>query len=172
MEGRIALPHNLQGIHDFSPLVALLIDLPLLADFHLQPLREGVHHGSSHAVEAAGDLVAPVSEFSAGVKNGEHHLHRRDSRLFLDPHRDAPPVVPDGDGSVVVDLHIYGVTEARECFIHRIVHDLIHQVVQTSGGGAADVHSRPLSNRLQALQNLNLICSVFSTHGISSCLMF
>ena len=172
MKGRVAFSHHLQGIHDFSPLISLLVNLPVLTDFYLQPLGKSVHHRSSHSVKSAGNLVSAAAELAAGVKNGKYYLNCGNSRFFLNSHRDSTSVVPYGNGPVVIDLNVNGITEARERFIHRIVHDLIYQMVQTSGGCAADIHSRPLSHRLQALQYLNLICSVFSTHGISSCLMF
>ena len=49
---------------------------------------------------------------------------------------------------------------AGEGFVDRVVHHLVHQVVQTTRPGGADVHARALAHRLQAFQHLDLLGAV------------
>ena len=45
--------------------------------------------------------------------------------------------------------------------IDGVIHNFIHQMVQTRGGGGADIHTRPLAYGFQTFQNLNLGAAVF-----------
>ena len=53
--------------------------------------------------------------------------------------------------SIDVDGDFYFCAKAGEMFIDRIIQDLENQMVQTSLIRIADEHSRPFSNRLEAL---------------------
>ena len=96
---------------------------------------------------------------------------------MVDSHGNAAAIVDDGDGISLMDGHIYGIAYAGQSLVHRIVHDFIHQVVQTSAGSAADVHAGTLPDCLQPLQDLDLIRPVlilyrrvvpdFFTHELS-----
>jgi hypothetical protein len=52
------------------------------------------------------------------------------------------------------DLDVRAV--AGERLVHRVVDDLVDEVVQAARAGRADVHARPLAHGLQALQDLDL----------------
>ena len=133
-----------------------LIDLAVPVDLDRQPLGEGVHHAGAHAVEAAGDLVAPAAEFSAGVEDGVHHLQGGLTGLGLDVHGDAAAIVHHGDGVPLVDLHQDVRAVAGQGLVDGVVHDLIDQMVQAGGGGGSDIHAGTLPDGLQALQHLDL----------------
>ena len=117
-------------------------------------------------MKAAGYLISAVAEFTAGMEDGKYNFHGRKSCLFLDIHRNTAAVIHHCDGIVLVDGHIDGITISRQCFIYRIIYNLIHQMMETSGRCAAYIHARPLPNRLKSFQNLNLICSVLLSHVI------
>ena len=125
-------------------------------DLYGQPFRQGIDHRSTHAVQTAGHLVAAAAELAAGVQHGEHHLQRRPARLGLDVHGDAASVIGDGDGIALVDGHRDLRAEACQRLVDGVIHDLIHQMVQTAGAGGADIHTRTLAHRLQAFQHLNI----------------
>ena len=165
---QIAVTDDLQLIDDVAPLIALEIHLSLASDLHLQPFGKSVYDGSAHAVEAAGYLVAPAAEFSAGVQDGKYHLHRRDPGLVVDPYGNAPSIVHHCDRIIRVDRHVDVLTEACQRLIHRIVYNLIHQMVKSAGGGTSNVHTRSFADGLQPFQDLDLICSVFCAHFRSS----
>ena len=52
-------------------------------------------------------------------------------------------------------------TVSGQRFVNGVVHDLIDEVVQTGGGGRADIHTGSFPHRFQTLQNLNLLRAVF-----------
>ena len=160
-----AFAYDLQRIHHLAPLIALLVNISIQINLNLQPLGEGVYNGCANAVEAAGYLVAAVAELSACVKDGKHHLNRGQTRFFLYANRASAAVVDYGDGIVLLDGHFNGITISRQCLVHRIIYNLIYQMMKTSGACTADVHARPFSDGLKPLQNLNLICSVLLSHA-------
>ena len=126
-------PVLLQVIADLSPFKPLIVDDPVLADVHLQPLGERIYHGCADAVQSAGDLVIAIPELAAGMEHGKYHFHGRSSGLGMDPDRDTASVVPDRHRSVRVQRHLDLGTVSRQMLIHRIIHDLIDQVVQALG---------------------------------------
>ena len=144
-----------------SPLIALLIYLALLADFHFQPIGQGVYHRSSHAVQTAGDFISPAAEFAARMKDGKHHFHCRNTRLVVNACGNASAVVNNGDGIVFIDGYVNGITESGQSLVHGVIHNLVHQMVQTPAGSGTDIHTGPLPNRLKPFQNLDLISAVF-----------
>ena len=115
-------------------------------------------------MKASGYLVASIAEFSSGMKDRKHNLHRRKPRLFLYIHGYSPPVIHNGDRIVRIDSDLYGITISGQCLIHRVVNDLVYQMMKAAGRCTAYIHARPLSNSLKPLQNLNLICSVLFSH--------
>ena len=134
-----------------------LIDLALLMDFHLQPFRQGVNNRRTNAVQTAGDLIAAAAELTACVQHGENHLQGGDAHLGMLAHGDTAAVVGDSDHIAGQNLYLNMGTEARQRLVDGVVHDLIHQMVQTTGAGGGDVHTGALSDGLQAFQHLNLI---------------
>ncbi len=130
---------------------------------HLQPGGEGIHNRGADAVQAAGDFIAPAAELSAGVQDGIDHLHGGLSGLVVDADGNASAVVRDRDGIVRIDGDLDMGAESRQRLIHRVIDDLIDQMVEPSGGGGADVHAGALADCLQALEDLNVIRRV-GTH--------
>ena len=148
-----------------------LVDLSVLMDLDLEPLAEGVDDARADAVQAAGDLVAPAAELAARVQHGEDDLERAFAGLLLN----AAAVVVDPDAVAGLDGDVDVLAVARQRLVDRVVHDLIHQMVQTAGAGGADVHARPLAHGLQALEDLDLrgvvfLCDLFR-HSVYSVLL-
>ena len=110
-------------------------------------------------MQAAGDLVAVVVEFAAGVKHREHDLCRRSTARVL-IRRDTTPVVDDRDGSVDVNRDVDLVTETRERFVDRVVDDFVDKVMQSRRPGRSDVHRGPLTDRFEAFENLYFVRAV------------
>ena len=111
-------------------------------------------------MEAAGHLVPAAAELAAGVEDGKDYLQGGLARLGLDIHRNAPAVVGNGDGIARVDSHSDIGAVAGQSLVNRVIHNLIHQVVQAGLRGGADIHTRALAHRLQALQDLDLRSTV------------
>ena len=138
-----------------AALVGLLEDVTVAPDFQVEPVRERVHHRNAHTVQSARDFVALGVKLAAGVQLGHHHFGGGLAGAAVDVHRDAAPVVGDGDGVVVVDGDFDVRAVARQRLVHRVVHHFPDQVVQAGGRGRADVHRRALADRLQVAEDLN-----------------
>ncbi len=102
-------------------------------------------------MQAAGNLVRVVVEFSARVQHGHDDLGRGTPFFAVDVGRDAPAVVLDGDRFVGVNRHDDAIAVPREGFVDRVIHDLENHVVEAGSViGVADVHAGPLADRLEA----------------------
>ena len=79
----------------------------------------------------------------------------------------AAAIVGDGDKTVggQLDLDPVGVTGER--LVHGIVDHLGEEVMQRFLVGAADIHARAAAYRLEAFQNLDMLCGIagFSRRG-------
>ena len=142
-----------------AALVALLVHLAVAPDLELEPLGQRVDHRHADAVQAAGDLVAVVVELAAGVQHGQHDLGRRLAAL-VQIDRNAAAVVDDRDRVVDVDRDVDLVAVAGQRLVDRVVDDLVDEVVQAGRAGRPDVHRGPLADRLEALEDLDLVGAV------------
>ena len=117
-------------------------------------------------MQSAGYLVSPTAELTAGMKDRKDDFDCRKSRFFLDIDRNSPSVIDNGDGIVGIDLYIDGIAVSRKGLIHRVVYDLIYQMVKSPRRRTSNVHSRSFSYSLKSLQNLDLICIIFCAHEV------
>ena len=119
-----------------------------------EPFTHCVDDRCTHAVQTAGDLVAPAAELAACVQHGENDLKCALAGLLLNINGDAAAVI--GDGNDVARLYDYLDTVAVACkrLIDGVIDNFIHKVVQTRRRGRADVHARALSDCLQTLEHL------------------
>ena len=69
-------------------------------------LGERVDDRDADAVQAAGDLVGILVEFSAGVQPRHDHFGGGDALFLVDVGRNAAAVVDHGDGAVGVERHV------------------------------------------------------------------
>ena len=151
----------LQRIHCLAALVTLLIPLSISADGNFQPLRQCINDRSSNTVKTAGYLVSSTAEFTSGMKNSKYNLYCRNTGFMINSNRNASSVVYNCDGVIRIDCYIDFCTVTGQCLIYGIVHDFIYKVVQTAAGCTSNVHTRSLTYGFQALQNLDLVRSVF-----------
>ncbi len=159
--GVVGGAHHRHLLGHLAPGKLHLIDAAVFVHPNFRPGRAGVDHAGAHAVKTAGDLVAAAAELAASMEHGVDHLQRRFAGLGLNVHGDTTAVVGNGDGVALVDGHMDFVAVACQCLVNGVVHDLIHQVVQTGGAGGTDVHARAFPNSVQSLQHLNFRGAVF-----------
>ncbi len=135
--------------------------MAVAADLHEQALRERVDHGGANTVQTTGDLVAAsVSELATGVQDGQHDLDRGTALLLHDRHGNTATVVGLGDRVVGMDRDGHLCAEAGKRLVDRVVHKLVHKVVQTHDPRGADVHAGALANCLQPLEDRYVLCVI------------
>jgi len=120
-------------------------------------------------VQTARNLVAAVPKLAASVQGGHHHLQRRFFLLGVHIHRDAAAVVFHGDAAVGVNGHSNAVADARQGFVNRVIHHLVHQVVQGFLVGAAHIHAGAAADGFEAFENLNIFGAVRGNIGVIGC---
>ena len=78
--------------------------------------------------------------------------------MFVD--RDAAAVVDDGAAVVGVQDDADAVAVAGDRLVDRVVDDLVDEVVETARAGRADVHAGALANRLEPLEDGDVLGAV------------
>ncbi len=73
--GRFALADDVEFFDGFAPLELHVVDLAVARNLDLEPFRDGVDALRADAVGAAGEDVAALAVFAAGVEPREHHFH-------------------------------------------------------------------------------------------------
>ena len=138
--------------------IALGPQLPVARHFDAQVVGQRVHHREADAVQAAGRDIGLSAELAAGVQGRENDFQRGlvpELRMRID--RDAAAVVADGDEVVRVQHHLDPARMAGDHLVHRVVDDLGRQMMQRAFVGAADIHARPLADRLQPFEDFDIL---------------
>jgi hypothetical protein len=148
---QVARANHLQRVHRHAEAVLLAVFLAVAVDGQVQRLGQRVDDRHADAVQATRDLVRGVVELAAGVQDREDHFGRRNAFLRMDIHRNSTAVVLHGDGLVGVDGDRDVGTVTGERLVDGVVQDLEDHVVQARAViGVPDVHSRALSDRVEA----------------------
>ena len=105
-------------------------------------------------MQTTAGLVGGIIEFTAGMKSREYQALRTDS-FFVHSHGNTTSVVFYRGGAIRFQSYFYRIAVSGQMLVHRVIYDLVDQVVQTLGGDTADIHSGSLSYRFQTFQNGN-----------------
>ena len=135
-------------------------NLAFTLDFELQPFRHGIDGRYAHAVKTSADFVTRIIEFAARVQDGHDNFSRT---YAFGMHADGNPATVVLASHRTVELYGYANFRAvpRQMLVHRIVHGFPHQVVQSRAiVYVADVHSRPLTYRLETLERRDAVLVV------------
>src|SRR2546427_827930 len=132
----------------------VLLAFALHAD--LEPFAQAVDHRETDAVKSAGHAVHLPFELPPAVHPRQDDLDARRAVLRVDVDRDAPTIVRHGDGSVRVQGDLDLLAKAGHRLVDGVVDHLVDEVVEAARVDRADVHRRPLSDRLQAFEDLDL----------------
>ena len=127
-------------------------------------------------MQAARGFIRLVREFTARVECRHDHFQRglfREFRVWI--HRNAPPIVRDGDEAFGVELDLDPAGMAGDGLVHGIVQHFGEQMVIGALIRAADIHARTFADRFEALEDLDIlggIAGTFCTHLIKQlCLL-
>ncbi len=164
--------HGQEPLHELKIRLALRImvvmNCAVALYLHVQIGGQGVHDRGADAVQAAGCLVGVIVEFAAGVQ-GRIDQPLGGDTLFVHADRDPAAVILDCAGPVFLQSYIDMITVSGQVLVHRVVHDLVNQVIETLPRGGSDVHSGTAAHRLEPLQDLYAACIVnlFLSHSAS-----
>ena len=158
--------HNGQRRFRHAVAEAHVVFLAVAPDAQVQPFRQRVHHRNADAMQTARNLVGVLFKLTAGVKLGHDHFGSRNAFFFMNAGGDAAAIVAHGAGTVRIEDHIHPVGIAGQRFVDRIVHDLMHHVVQARAIiGIADIHAGAFAHGIEALQDLDGIGAIFVGFG-------
>ena len=156
--------HELAVLHHATMKLHEVL-LAVAAHGEAQPFGQAVHARHAHAVQAARDLVAVLVELAAGVQLGHYDFSSAALWIVLvvelQARRHAAAVVGHGDGVIGVNGDVDVVAMSGERFVDGIVQHFENEVVQTRAiRRIADIHPRPLADRLQTFKDLNGGCAI------------
>ena len=137
-------------------LPSLKADVVFLAaalDPAFQILRQRIDDGHADAVQAAGELVVLVGEFSARVQPRQDQLDAADLLLGMNVHRHAATVVGHLQRAVLVehDVDALGVTGQR--FVDGVVDDFVREVI---GPARIRVHAGTPAHGIESAQYFDI----------------
>ena len=75
--------------------------------------------------------------------------------------RYASTVVDDPQGTVRQNCDFDSIAITGKCFVDGVVNNLVNEVMKASFCSGTDVHSRSFANGLEALENLNVVRTIF-----------
>ena len=100
-------------------------------------------------MKTAGRLIAAlIGKLAARMQDGKNDLQGVLAG-FMHSDRHTAAIISDGTGTVFVDLNDYFVPKTVDRFIDRVIDDLPHQMVQTSGVDRTDIHARSFTDRFK-----------------------
>ena len=150
--GFLGLANHFEFLDRLAALELHVIDLLVARHLDLKPFADRVHALRPDAVRAAGKFVAALAVFAAGVQRRQNQFHARQTRILVDVHRNAAPVIADGNRAVHMDRHFNVVAMAGEMFVHGIVQNFRDAMVQRALVRPADIHAGLLAHGLQPLK--------------------
>ncbi len=138
--------------------VALAPQLPIARHLDLEPVGERVDDADPDAVQTARGPVCGAAELAAGMQRRQDHLERgflREAGMRID--RDPAAVVADRYPVAGGELELDARGMAGNGLVHGVVEHLGDEVMQPALVGAADKHAGAATNRLQPLEDLDIL---------------
>ena len=136
------------------PFIAVFVNTATGLDSYCQSCRQSIYYRGTYAVQTAAGLICGIVEFTAGMQSRKYQTLRADP-FFVHTHGNTTTVIFHGCGAVGFQCHLYRITISGQMLVHRVINDLVDQMIQSLGGDAADIHSGSFSYRFQTFQNGN-----------------
>ena len=153
---------DLEFAHPLAVLEVHAVDLAVAADRDFDTRRQRIDDRHADAVQAAGEPVVLVREFSAGVQPRQDQFDARNAFLRMDVDWHAAAIVADLDRAVRVQRDLDRVRMPGERFVDRVVDDLLGQVIGTR---RVRVHARAALDRLQTGEDLDIGGVIATAHA-------
>lgn len=107
-------------------------------------------------MQAAGKLVDLLVKLAAGMEHCQRDLAGGFVFSRVHAHRNAAPVVADGNRVVHVDGDLDVLAVSRQGLVNGIVNYFVDKLMESIHIRVADIHARALPDWLQALEHLDL----------------
>ena len=143
-----------------ATFVILKKNFAVLAYFDFELRAQCVDDGGADAVQPARYFVGAAIELAARV---QHRMHYFESVAFfgrMRPDRNTAAVILNRNPIVAQNHDVDFGTVTRKRFIDGVIDDLRNQMMESTFGGIADIHSRSFSNRLEPFENADRIGAV------------
>ena len=101
--GTFGFTNDFEFRRGFTTLKPHVMDFAIALNFDLKTLAERVDAGYADAVQTTGNGIAFLIKLTAGMEHGEHNFNSRLLLRLVHVHRNAAPIVNDGDGVSNVD---------------------------------------------------------------------
>ena len=128
------------------PFIAVFVNTATGLDSYCQSCRQSIYYRGTYAVQTAAGLICGIVEFTAGMQSRKYQTLRADP-FFVHTHGNTTTVIFHGCGAVGFQCHLYRITISGQMLVHRVINDLVDQMIQSLGGDTADIHSGSLSYR-------------------------
>ena len=112
-------------------------------------------------MESTGDGIAASAKLASSVEHSKNDLDCGPTLCRVHIDGNPSPVVHNPQPTVFENRDVNSVAVAGESLIHRVVHDLVNQVVQSTRACRTDVHSGALAHRLETFKYLDVSGTVF-----------
>ena len=133
-----------------------MVSTALAADRHIQPFGQSVDNRRTNTVETAACLIGRVVKLTSGVKGCEYKTFRGNAFL-VHAHGDTSAIIRNSGGAVFVQCHMDLTAKTGQMLVHRVVNNLIDEVVQALAGDTADVHAGTLADGFETFQHGNAV---------------
>src|SRR4030042_6490636 len=152
---------HFQFCFDISPLINLMINLPVPSYLQVNKFGEGVDHREPHPMETSGDLVAAVIKFASRVEFGHYNIDSRTILFLVEIDGNAPAVISDGNAVIDMNDHVDLGTISLQGFINAVIHQFMNQMVKAFDSGISNINRRPFAAGCQSFQDLDLLRIIF-----------
>ncbi len=143
-----------------AAFVTLVMVFPFTPDFNLTPFRKRIYGRNTDTMQTAGDFIAAAIKFTARVEGGHHQLQGRPLLGRMLGHRNTTAIIHNSHAVIFMDRDLNFITRSSQCFVDRVIDDLVYQVMERFDIRTANIHARTAANRLQTFQHLNVFCFI------------
>ena len=161
MDGRpravARLADGLDGVLGYADFIILPKDFAFAVHRGPEVGRECIDAGNPDAVQTAGNFITAFVELTARVEYRHDDFQRRAFFFGHDARGNATPVILYRYGIIFVNNDLDGVAVPGHSLVDGVIDDLPNEVVETLGGGVANVHRGAHPNGFEALQNLDVV---------------
>ena len=114
-----------------------------------------------------GIVVGRVLELAASVQLGHDDLCGGNALFLMHAGWNAAAIIFDRNRTIGVQFDQHKVTMSGQRLVNGIVGNFEHHVVQAATViRVANIHAGALTNRVEALQNLDAVCTIFILIGV------